>query len=226
MSNSRSFRRKLKAGRHVRPSGQEQPPRQPGQYSKGRVPWNKGLALTTRPCLSTVRRWLEACVAEGTVERKIAEPDGKPGRPPVMYHITEKGLGRPSAPEEVWKVQMKRLRRWENAKQRSRAQRYARKLAKLEQEKGRIGRRLTVLQDAAEQARAKLLTAELVAGAIEGLIEADGGTAALHPEEVDALVEAGVVIQKGDGVLSLAEDCLEAFDRIASGLESVTAAAP
>ena len=87
MSNSRAFRRSLKASRHVRPAGQEQQP-------KSR-PWNKGLAMTTRPSLGTVRRWLQACVDEGTVERKGVERTGKPGRPAVLWGLTEEGLKLP-----------------------------------------------------------------------------------------------------------------------------------
>jgi DNA-binding PadR family transcriptional regulator len=212
MSNSRSFRRKLKGAQHVRPSGQEQ---QPGRYSKGHVPWNKGLALTTRPSLGTVRRWLESCVDEGWAERKTAEPDGtRRGRPPVMYRVTEKGLAQPRTPPEVEKMEWERLRRWENAKKRQRTQRNAQRRSTLEGKVARAERKLKAATDAYEQAQAKLLTMELVIGGIKALAEADGGTAVLHPEEVDALVETGCAIRKGDGVLSLAEDCLEAFDRI------------
>lgn len=99
MSNSRSSRRKVKSSSHIRSSGQVQQPE--------RQPWNKGLALTSRPSLSTTRRWLQACVDEGWAERKGTERTGKPGRPAVLYGLSEKGLQRakeePPVPPEVQK---------------------------------------------------------------------------------------------------------------------------
>jgi predicted ArsR family transcriptional regulator len=206
VSNSRSFRRRLKITR----------PAQGHAEQSRRQPWNKGLALTTSPSLRTVRRWLEACVAEGLAERKTAEPDGKPGRPPVMYHVTEKGRAQPRPSPEVERMQWERLRRWENAKKRQRIQRNAQTQNALARKQATAARKMKAAADALDQAQAKLLTMELIAGGIKALAQAGAGTATLYPEEVDALVEAGCVIQRGDGMLSLAEDCLEAFDRIAN----------
>jgi DNA-binding PadR family transcriptional regulator len=219
MSNSRSFRRHLKASRHTRPVGQAEHPG-PAQQTR-RQPWNKGLALTTRPSLGTVRRWLEACVEEGLAERKGVDRTGKPGRPAILYGLSEVGRERadkegPPSPE-VQKMQWEQLRRWENAKKRGRVQRNARTQNALEGRVAKAERKLKAATDAYEQAQAKLLTMELVIGGIKALTEADGGIPELHPEEVDALVETGVAIRSGDGVLSLADDCLEAFDRICAG---------
>jgi hypothetical protein len=84
VGNSRAFRRRLKAQQDDRPPEQERQTAQTGRFHKGHVPWNKGRQLTTSPSLSTVRRWLELNVADEWAERKTAEPDGKPGRPPVL----------------------------------------------------------------------------------------------------------------------------------------------
>jgi DNA-binding PadR family transcriptional regulator len=217
MSNSRSFRRRAKASRHARPaghaeeSGSAQQPR--------RQPWNKGLALTTSPTLGTTRRWLEECVAEGFVERKGVEHTGKPGRPAILYGLSEAGRERAAknkpVPPEVQRMQWERLRRWENAKKRGRARRNAQAQNVHAGKVARAERKLKAATDACGQAQARLLTLELVAGAITALAEADGSVAELHPEEVDALTEAGIAIRNGDGELALTGDCLEAFDRIA-----------
>ena len=75
MSNSRSFRRRLATGSHVPKTGHRFPDRP--------------------PALGTVRRWLNASVAEGMVERRVAERTGKPGRPPYEYGLTEAGKAHP-----------------------------------------------------------------------------------------------------------------------------------
>jgi hypothetical protein len=205
MGNSRAFRRRLKAQQQNRPP--EQQHAQPGRYRKGHVPWNKGLALTTRPSLSTTRRWLAQNVADGWAERKTAEPGGKPGRPPVMYRITGEGLAQPGVPDAVRQVQMRNLRRWENAKKRSREQSHARRLKKLQAEETVLKRRLAVAVSAAEQARAELerldLAAETVTHATDALLAGDGSTPVrLHPEEVDALVEYRLAVRgEGDTLL-------------------------
>lgn len=201
MGNSRAFRRKLKAQQ------EEAAPGHAGRFRKGHVPWNKGRALTTRPSLSTVRRHLELNVATGRVERKVAEPDGKPGRPPVMYRITEEGLARPDTPPAVQQVQMRQLRRWENAKKRGRAQARDRKLRKLQAREAVLNRRLAVAVSAAEQARAELdrlnLAVEMITLATEALLSANGDAPVhLHREEVDALVEYGCAVRgEGDALL-------------------------
>lgn len=224
MSNSRSFRRGVKASRHARPSGQEQQPAKSGQYSKGHVPWNKGRALTTRPSLGTTRRWLEACVAEGWAERKTAEPDGKPGRPPVLYHVTEKGQRErgPRSSPEVERMEWERLRRWENAKKRGRMQRNARRMNALQGKADKAARKLKAATDARDRAQAELLTMELVIGATKTLTEAGGEIPALYPEEVDALVETGCATRKGDGELMLSADWLDAFRRIRNGEQATS----
>jgi DNA-binding PadR family transcriptional regulator len=107
MSNSRSFRRSLKASGHVRPSGEGQrPPR-----------WNKGLAMTTDPSDSTTNRWLNAAEDEGILERSGTRRTGKPGRPPVTRDLTEKGVERAGhLPPKA--IMQERLRRQENARKR------------------------------------------------------------------------------------------------------------
>ena len=72
MSNSRSFRRRLRV-RH-RPARFPEKP----------------------PAIGTVRRWLNAAVADGTAERRVAAPTGKPGRRPYEYSLTEAGKANPA----------------------------------------------------------------------------------------------------------------------------------
>jgi hypothetical protein len=43
------------------------------------------------PALNTVRGWLRQMDAAGTAERKGVERTGKPGRPPVLWGLTEEG---------------------------------------------------------------------------------------------------------------------------------------
>lgn len=107
MSNSRSFRRSLKASSHVRPSGDGQPPAR----------WSKGLAMTTDPSASTTSRWLAVAEAQGIIERTGTRPTGKPGRPPVTYGLTEEGSGR-AARMPPKPVMQERVRRQENARKR------------------------------------------------------------------------------------------------------------
>ena len=216
MSNSRSFRRSLKAGSHVRSSGPEQP-RQPGRYSKGHVPWNKGLALTTTPTIGTIRRWCEECAAEGWIERKGVKRTGKPGRPAVIWGLTKAGWERaavnPAAPPEVRKMEWEHRRRVENARKRRGMQRHARRLQAAQKKAAKTGRDLTVLTSAYEEEKARLLTAEIIIRATRAMIDSDGDASVLLPEERDALLETGCAVEK-DGQLLAAEDWLEAFRRI------------
>ncbi len=70
MSNSRTFRRRLKTG--------QRPKRFPEQP----------------PSLGSVRRWLKQGVAGGTVERAGEERTGKPGRPAHLWQLTAEGKER------------------------------------------------------------------------------------------------------------------------------------
>ena len=45
--------------------------------------------------MSSVRRWLKAAEAEGTVERKGVARTGKPGRPAILWGLTEFGEQHP-----------------------------------------------------------------------------------------------------------------------------------
>lgn len=224
MSNSRSFRRSLKQAGHVRPSGQVQHPGQSGKYAKGHVPWNRGLALTTTPTIGTVRRWCEACAAEGWIERKGVERTGKPGRPAVIWGLTKAGWDRakvnPAAPPEVRKMEWERSRRVEIARKQRGTQRLRRRLRAAQDKADRSGRRLTVAEDAfrraeeeAEEARARLLTAEIIIRATKAMIDSDGDASVLLPEERDALLETGCAIEQ-DGRLLASQEWLEAYSRI------------
>ena len=73
MGNSRSFRRRLAGSRTAR-------------KARSRYPW-------AAPSLSTVRKQLRQLEAEGFVEQSV-EHTGKPGRPPHVYRLTEKGRGK------------------------------------------------------------------------------------------------------------------------------------
>lgn len=55
-----------------------------------RPPWNKGLTLTARPSVSTLRRQVRAMEAGGLMEITTART-GKPGRPPHLVGPTRKG---------------------------------------------------------------------------------------------------------------------------------------
>lgn len=91
MSNSRALRRRVAA--------------RTGQRPKPRFP-EKPAAL------GTVRRWLNAGVAEGMIERRVAERTGKPGRPPYKYRLTAEGRERaqsaPSFRDQLTELQAKR----------------------------------------------------------------------------------------------------------------------
>jgi DNA-binding PadR family transcriptional regulator len=78
VSNSRAFRRRLAVSQQAI-----------GKRRKGKA---RTRYPSAPPSLGTVRRWLNQCVAEGTVERKPAPRTGKPGNPGYVYKITEKGL--------------------------------------------------------------------------------------------------------------------------------------
>lgn len=75
MSNSRPFRRRITAIRSGR------------RRTKARYPWGP-------PSMSTVRRQLKHLEAEGIIERTGLDHTGKPGRPSVLYGLTEKGRNR------------------------------------------------------------------------------------------------------------------------------------
>lgn len=215
MSNSRSFRRTVKAGRHVRPSGREAEPAK-------REPWNKGIALTTTPTIGTVRRWVKACVAEGTVEQVGVEHTGKPGRPAVLWGLTEKGREKTKgrASPEVRRLEWEQMRRRENAWAKRKMQRGAQRLNALQQEAARAGRNLNAAEAAAEdarvkleQARAELLMMEILFRATRALLDAGGDPSVLLPEEMGTLTETGCAVMEG-GRLVLADDWLEAFQQI------------
>jgi hypothetical protein len=109
VSNGRSFRRSLKAGRHIRPAGQASQPR--------KQPWNKGLAMTSDPSDSTTHRWLAAAETERVLERTGTRHTGKPGRPAILRSLTEEGRerARKVPPNSILQ---ERLRRQENARKR------------------------------------------------------------------------------------------------------------
>jgi hypothetical protein len=56
-----------------------------------RPPWNRGLTLTARPSVSTVRRQVRAMEAGGLTEH-TTERTGKPGRPPHLLSLTRDGV--------------------------------------------------------------------------------------------------------------------------------------
>jgi hypothetical protein len=206
MGNSRSFRRGLKAGRHVRPSGPG-----PGGEPAARRPWNKGIALTSTPSLSTTRRWLEANVAEGLAERRPRRT-GKRGRPAIEYRITEKGRRLPAASPAVARIQAERLRRWENAKK-LRAQ------VRADRSRGREARQrraLAARERAVADERHRVLLARMILDASKALIEADGDASAVNAEEARVLTENGLAAWDG-GRLVLAGDWLEAFREVLRG---------
>ncbi len=100
MSNSRRLRRNLAANRKAIDKRRK-------ARAAGRWPFGG-------PSLSTVRRWLRQLEAQGLAERKRAEPTGKPGRPPDMWRLTEKGLSLPSERtygEQVTDLRIERILR-------------------------------------------------------------------------------------------------------------------
>jgi DNA-binding PadR family transcriptional regulator len=76
VSNSRPFRRRLAASRAGRPG-------RAGRKSQARFPWGP-------PSMTTVRKQLRELEAEGLVEQSV-QHTGKPGRPPHVWRLTEKG---------------------------------------------------------------------------------------------------------------------------------------
>lgn len=78
MSNSRSFRRRLR-----RPREQAQL----AAKASARFP-------ARPPALGTVRRWVKKGVADGTIERGPDEHTGKPGRPSHTWQLTAEGKDR------------------------------------------------------------------------------------------------------------------------------------
>jgi DNA-binding PadR family transcriptional regulator len=79
VSNSRSFRRRLAASKTGRAG-------RGGRKTRARFPWGP-------PSVSTVRKQLRQLEAEGYVEQSV-EHTGKPGRPPHVWQLTEKGRDR------------------------------------------------------------------------------------------------------------------------------------
>jgi DNA-binding PadR family transcriptional regulator len=211
MSNSRSVWRGLKASRHVRSSG----------AGPARQPWNKELALTSTPSVSTTRRWLEACADEGLAERKGSEQTGRPGRPAVLYGLTAAGREREQRPGRLPPaVQWEQLRRQENARKKrgmQRAAQAARSENTARQKLAGAERRLQAATGAAEaanaaleEAKARLLTAEIVLLGAKTLIDSGGDPSVLLHEEAAVLRETGCVTEK-DGRLFLVADQVEAI---------------
>lgn len=161
-----------------------------------REPWNKGLAMTTRPSVSTVRRRLEGCVEEGWAERKGVGHTGKPGRPPVLYGLTEEAakLAAEEPPRPPLHIVMEQHRRQVNAGKRRGAQ--------LKQRLHEAGRQLELAKRGADRAKARLdeLTdlAEMLMDASTALDRAGYDPSVLLPEELDALEEYGCVAKDGD----------------------------
>jgi DNA-binding PadR family transcriptional regulator len=196
VSNSRSFRRRLSAApaSPAAAADPEQPPRQP---------WNKGRVLTSAPSLSTTRRWLEGTVSDGFIKREVART-GKPGRPAIMYQLTEDGRERAAAlPPHVMRIQADRVRREENARKRRKAVRDAAALKALGEKAARAGQRVHAAEAALRKAEAKVerLTAETIARATEALTAADGDASALSPYEADVLLEHGCAYREGSKLL-------------------------
>jgi len=51
------------------------------------------------PAVGTVRTWLRNAEAEGAVERAGVQRTGKPGRPPVLWGLTDAGRARADVPD-------------------------------------------------------------------------------------------------------------------------------
>lgn len=188
-----------------------------------REPWNKGLALTPSPSLSTARRWMEAGVAEGIVEREVAEPDGKPGRPPVLYRLSESGRRRAAAnPPLPLDVQAEITRRQQNARNRRGQQRRARAVNAAGMAVATARRRLKVAEDAAARAKEALARSQMVIDALKALSDAGGDFSALLPEEVEVLTETGCVVKDG-GRLVPAPDWAEKADQVVRDSEMAEA---
>jgi len=191
-----SNRRKLKTALAITAAVAKQQPRRP---------WNKGLALTRNPSLSTVRRWLEAGVAEGIIDRQPM-PTGKPGRPPIFYRISEKGLEQArERPQVPAKLRMEQHRRWLNARKRRLDQRKAAATRELRHAESdlRIAERqlreLEIRRDAAAERLAGLeAVAEMLYDASTALDRAGYDPSVLLPEEIDVLTEHGCVAPDGD----------------------------
>lgn len=152
--------------------------------------------MTSTPTLGTVRRWLNVLAAEGLAERKDVQRTGKPGRPAVLWGLTEKGLAQPRVPPAVEKVRMERLRRQENLRKRRRAQRNAGAIAAAQAKAAKASRRLR-----AAQAEVELITARIIDSATARLAEANGDASVLLPEEVDLLLEHRCAYREGDRLL-------------------------
>jgi DNA-binding PadR family transcriptional regulator len=56
-----------------------------------------------------VRRWLNAAVADGTAERRVAASTGKPGRRPYEYTLTDKGRERSADDPRTWREMLTEL---------------------------------------------------------------------------------------------------------------------
>jgi predicted ArsR family transcriptional regulator len=150
-------------------------------------------------------------VAEGLAERRTAAPDGRPGRPPVEYRLSEAGRERAEKePPLPLEVQAERARRLDNARKRRRMQRDAQAARTTGRKAAMAGRRLKAATDAARKAQAALLTAEIVFHAVKALADAGGDPSALLPEEADVLIETGCAVVE-DGRLVTAGDWAEKF---------------
>jgi hypothetical protein len=185
-----SNRRKLKGSRKTAALSSTATPERP----KGQ-PWNKGLALTTRPSLSTVRRSLEACVAEGIAERSPMHT-GKPGRPAIGYRLTEEARRKAEAEESrlPLSIQLEQERRQINAAKRRRAE-LKQRAARLRKEIERAER----VADLAKARREELNDLiEMLMDASTVLDRAGYDPSVLLPEELDALGEYGCVARDGD----------------------------
>jgi hypothetical protein len=86
MSNSRALRRRIARVYRPKPRFPEKP-----------------------PALGTTRRWLNAAMANGDVERRVAEPTGEPGRRPYEYRLTAQGKERAEADPRDWKAMLTEL---------------------------------------------------------------------------------------------------------------------
>ena len=173
-------------------------------------------------------RWCEACADEGWIERVGAERTGTPGRPAVLWGLTEAGWKRaavnPAAPPEVRRMQWEHRRRLENARRQRGVKRLARRLDAAQEKADRAGRRLTLAVNAAEEAKAKLLTAEILFRATKAMIDSDGDESVLLPEEIDVLTETGCASWE-DGRLLPSQGWMEAYGRIVSEPECADAPA-
>jgi DNA-binding PadR family transcriptional regulator len=161
-----------------------------------------------------VGRWLAEGVSEGLLERRVKR-DGRRGRPPFEYRLTEEGRRRRRAtavPPAVERIRAERLRRWENAK-RLREQARADRLAKEAAAQGRV---LAMRRRTLTDEEHNVLLAHMILDASKALIAADWNPSAVNAEEARVLTENGLAVPEGDKLV-LIEDWLEAFREILHG---------